>query len=221
MPSDVQLRVSQVIHGAETRFSGLIGHTRDRVEQLADKQSGACDLIQQCFRELQESGDGQAQILEEVSLDLKAKLETLFQAHGGSTDRVLQVLSQQSLVSGSILRQVTNIDNTQALHFQKASDFNQRSTEMVLRGIHTAKNLTFDMIAQQEARGQARSSQMSCKLERMNDTLASVNRCLEEMRSPPQVAPSSEINISIAGRELLSSLLVLWKGLNGTLRNLM
>lgn len=221
MPSDVQLRVSQVIHGAETRFSGLIGDARDRVEQLANKQSGACDIIQQCFRELQESGDGQAQILEEVSLDLKVKLETLFQAHGGSTDRVLQRFSQQSLVLESILRQLTNVNNTHAFYFQKASNSNQQSTDMVLRGIHIAKDLTFDMIAQQEARGQARSPQMSCELERMNDALASVNRCLEEMRSPPQAAPSLEINISIAGRELLSSLLVLWKGLNGTLRNLM
>lgn len=220
MPSDVQLRVSQIIHGAEGRVSRLIGDARDKIEDLADKHSGACDLIQQCFQELHESGDGQAQRLAEVSLDLKAKLESLFQAYGGSTDRVLQEFSQQSLVLESILHQVTNVNNTHAFYFQKASESNQRSTDMVLRGIHIAKDLTFDMIAQQEARGQARSSQVSCKLERMNDALASVNRCLEEMRSLPQVAPSSEINISVAGRELLSSLLVLWKGLNGTLRNL-
>lgn len=220
MPSDVQLRVSQIIHGAETRVTGLIRDARDKVEQLADKQSGACDLIQQCFHELHESGDGRAQRLAEISLDLKVKLESLVQAHGGSTDRVFRELSQQSLVLESILRQVTNVNNTNSFYLQKASDSHQRSTDTVLQGIHTAKNLTFDMIAQQDARGQARSFQMSRKLERMNDALASVNRCLEEMRSPPQVAPSSDINISIAGRELLNSFLVLWKGLNGTLRNL-
>lgn len=220
MPSDVQLRVAQVIECAETRVSRLIGNARDKVEQLANKQSGACDLLQKCFQDLH--GSGETQRLAEISLDLKAKLEILFQAHDGSTDRVLRELYRQNLALERVLRQVTKINNTQGFHFHKGSDSNQLSPDPTLHNIRMARNRTCDMPAHQarEAGEQAGASQASDVMERINGPQSSVNRSLEEVRSLPQSAPSSQGDISVAGRELLSSFLVIWKGLKGAIRNL-
>lgn len=197
LPVDVQSLVAQTIDGSEHKITGCLEKIKSKAEELSVKQLSLRDFIREELESLDKSGILRAQKVYQLSLDINNSLENFVQTHNNSTDAVLERISNNTAKS----------QEYQHTEFQALSESTERSMDVILRSV-----------LQENSRTQAQSTHIHRKLEHIAKILESVQSLRTEGRNQPQSPQASRSNITATAQALFESLLVMWKSLDGVIR---